>query len=410
MSSASSRPLLGLRNFRLFLAGRVLSSGAVQIQAVAVAWQIYDITQDPLSLGLVGLAQFLPMAGLILVAGDLADRFDRRLIMATSYLVQMLCAILFLALTAGAIDRTWAYYGVLALFGAARAFAAPASQSLLPLLVPQALFPSAIAWGASAHQAATIAGPALGGLLYVLGPMSVYATCALLFLAIVVTVAAMNIAANPSPRSDPAALRRVFAGIAYIRKKQLLLGAISLDLFAVLLGGVTALLPVYARDILFVGPEGLGLMRSAPAIGAASVAFGLGFRPLRRHAGRALFAAVALFGIATVVFGVSENFALSMAALVVLGAADMVSVYVRQTLVQLATPDPMRGRVSAVNMLFIGASNELGEFESGLTAAWFGTVEAVIVGGVGTLVIVGLWAWRFPDLRRVDRLAEVTPS
>jgi MFS family permease len=409
--SSPSTAALRLRDFRLYLGVRFMSSIAMQMQSVAVGWQIYDITSDPLSLGLVGLAQFLPMAGFILPAGDVSDRYDRRVILAVSYAVQALCALALLALAVSATVVTWPFYLVLVVFGAARGFTAPAAQSFAPFLVPPALLPSAVAWSSSANTSAVIIGPALGGVLYVLGAGVVYATCLALFVAMVVLTVAISIRA---PRhvghAGETAWDRLLAGIAYIGTKRIILGAILLDLFAVLLGGATALLPVYARDILHVGPDGLGVLRSAQAIGAAATALLLANFPLRRHAGAAMFGGVALFGIATIVFGVSESFPLSVIALAVLGAADMINVFVRSTIVQLATPDPMRGRISAVNMLFVGASNELGEFRAGVMAVLLGTVPAVVVGGAGTLAVVGLCAWRYPELRRVDRLTDVRPG
>jgi Transmembrane secretion effector len=416
MTAAAAPPggstaVLRLRDFRLYLCVRFMSSVAMQMQSVAVGWQIYDITSDPLSLGLVGLAQFLPMAGFILPAGDITDRFDRRVILAASYAVQALCGLALLALAVSATVVTWPFYVVLVVFGAARGFTAPAQQSFAPFLVPPALLPSAVAWSSSANTSAVIIGPALGGVLYVLGAGAVYATCLALFVAMAVLTAAIR---TRAPRhigqAGETAWDRLLAGLSYIGTKRIILGAILLDLFAVLLGGATALLPVYARDILLVGPDGLGVLRSAQAIGAAVTALLLANFPLRRHAGPAMFGGVVLFGIATIVFGLSESFALSVAALAVLGASDMINVFVRSTIVQLATPDPMRGRISAVNMLFVGASNELGEFRAGVTAVLIGTVPAVVVGGVGTLAVVAFCAWRFPALRAVDRLADVRPG
>jgi predicted MFS family arabinose efflux permease len=313
-----------------------------------------------------------------------------------------------LALTRSTV--IWPFYVVLMLFGAARAFAGPASQSFVPSLVPEDQFPQAVAWNSSASQVAVIAGPAVGGAMYILGPAVDYGVCLILFVTIAfVMMSIRSRSERYEAEADTTVLERVTAGIAYVWRKPLILGAFSLDLFAVLLGGATALLPIYARDILYVGSLGLGVLRSAPALGAAILGVALGQRALQRRAGLAMFACVAIFGVATIVFGLSRNFGLSLAALFVLGGADMVSVYVRATLTQLATPDAMRGRVSAVNRLFVGASNELGEFESGLTATWFGTVPAVVIGGVGTLVIVAVCYRLFPSLREVDRLSEVRP-
>ncbi len=401
---------LSHRDFRRYLSAAFLAILATQIQSVAVSWQIYGIARTPLALGYAGLFQFLPMMACTIPAGHLADRFDRKLILVVSNLCTALAAGGFLILALTRTSVVWPFYVVLALFGAARAFAGPASQSFVPLLVPQDQFPQAVAWASSTSQVAVIAGPAVGGAIYILGPAVDYGVCLILFVTIaVVMMGIRSRSARYEAEADTTVFERITAGIAYVWRKPLILGAFSLDLFAVLLGGATALLPVYARDILHVGPLGLGVLRSAPALGAAMLGIALGQRALSRQAGLAMFACVAIFGIATIVFGLSRNFALSIAALFILGASDMVSVYVRTTLTQLATPDAMRGRVSAVNRLFVGASNELGEFESGVTATWFGTVPAVVIGGVGTLVIVAVWYRLFPSLREVDRLSDVTP-
>jgi len=396
------------RDFGLYFSGVFMATLANQIQSVAVAWQIYAITRSPLALGYVGLAQFLPVAALFFVAGDIADRYNRRRILALSYAVQAVAAALLLVLTLRSAKSQWSFYGALVLLGSARAFGQPAGQSFLPQLVSGQRFPQAVAWTSSARQTAVIFGPALGGAIYIWGPATAYAVCLSFFVATSIAVGALRTDSQPQPH-DPAvgSLRRVTAGIRFIRSKPILLGAISLDLFAVLLGGATALLPIYARDILRVGPGGLGLLRSAPAIGAALTGMLLGRVPLRRGAGLAMFACIGIFGVATIVFGFSTDFTESVVALAVLGASDMVSVYVRITLIQLATPDEMRGRVSAVNSLFIGASNELGEFESGVTAAWFGTVPSVIIGGAGTILVVVLWMMLFPGLRNLDRLSDL---
>ncbi|HUO94045.1 MAG TPA: MFS transporter [Rhizomicrobium sp.] len=397
------------RDLRIFLATRFLSTIAMMVQSVAVGWQVYDIARDPLSLGLVGLAEFVPMFLLVLPAGDIVDRFDPRQVLAISLAAEGLCGVLLFALSFFHFHILGAFYVVLVLFGAARGFSGPSGQSLLPFLVPPGILPRAIAWSSSSFQVAVIAGPAIGGFLYALGPEAAYALCAAAFLG-----AGMGVAILGGRRSDPRRKRalstseRVLEGITFVRRRPIILGAISLDLFAVLLGGATALLPVFARDILHTGPVGLGFLRSASAVGAAGMAFALARRPLTRSAGVKMFSAVAVFGAATIVFALSRNFALTFAALAVLGASDMISVYVRGALIQFATPDPMRGRVSAVNMLFIGASNELGEFESGLTAQWFGTVPAVIFGGIGTLLVVAIWMWLFPPLRNVDRLQDAS--
>ncbi len=410
-SPISLRSVLGVRDFRLFLTGRFLGTLGAQVQSVAVGWQVYDITRDPMALGFVGLAQFLPMVLLMLPAGDIADRVDRRLIVAASYLLQALAIALLIALTRMDAHSASPFYLVLVLTGISRAFAGPALRAFVPLLVSKGQLPRAIALSSSTFQVAVVAGPALGGLIYILGPEAAYGACLLFFLAVVGLFAAVRTRHAQVP-VDPAlsAFGRLTAGIAYIRTQPIVLGAISLDLFAVLLGGAVALLPIFARDILHVGPEGLGLMRSAPAIGSTLVSFLLIGLPLQRRTGLVMFACVAIFGLATIVFGLSKIFLVSLAALVVMGAADMVSVYVRSTLVPLATPADKLGRVSAVDLLFISASNELGEFESGLTAGWFGTVPAVVIGGVGTLGVVALWMWLFPALRKVDRLSDVKPG
>jgi MFS family permease len=336
---------------------------------------------------------------------------DRRRILIASYLAFAIGSGLFLAITISAVRVIWPFYVVLALFGAERAFGQPAGQSFLPSLVAGDQFPEAVAWTSSARQIAVIAGPALGGAIYLLGPAVAYGVCLVMFLAVTLAITGVQTRGNATVRArDGSTFQRVTAGVRYVRNQPVVFGAISLDLFAVLLGGATALLPVYARDILRIGPTGLGLLRSAPAVGAAATGLILGHIPLRKRVGLVMFACVAIFGIATIVFGLSRSFAISMVALMVLGASDMVSVYVRSTLVQLATPDAMRGRVSAVNSLFIGASNELGEFESGITAAWLGTVPSVVIGGIGTLAVVGTFMRLFPQLRDVDEMPDVTPS
>jgi MFS family permease len=382
----------------------------MQVQSVAVGWQLYEITGDELALGLAGLAQFVPMFALTLYAGDLADRFERRLMLTASYAVEAICAGLFIALTLSGVTETWPYFATLVLFGAARAFSAPASQSFLPQIVPAEVLPRAISVGSTVFQVAVISGPAIGGAALIGGPAAAYAICIALFVFAGCFVYAIDAVVRPPAEAKGSLYERVAEGVAYVRRRREILGAMSLDLFAVLLGGAVALLPVFAKDILHVGPVGLGLLRSGMAIGAAVVSVWLTIYPIGRHAGLKMFACVAVFGVAVIVFGLSQNFYLSLAALVVMGATDMVSVNVRHSLTLLATPDHMRGRVSAVNMLFIGASNELGEFESGLTAAWWGAVRAVVVGGVGTLVVTGLWAYWFPELRKVDRLSDLKPE
>jgi MFS family permease len=406
-----ARSVFAHRDYRRYLISLFLGSLAIQIQSIAVSWRIYAITRSPLALGYAGLFEFLPMVLCTLPAGSVADRFDRRLIVVISYIVQAIAASLFLGLAIADRSTVWPFYAVLALFGAARTFTGPAAQALVPLLVPAEQFPQAVAWNSSTFQTAVIAGPALGGMIYTLSATAPYAIALVMF---AIVAAVMATIAHRSPRhpeeTGMSGLRRLTAGVVYVRNRPMILGAISLDLFAVLLGGATAMLPVYARDILHVGPSGLGLLRSAPAAGAALVGIILGRWRFERKAGPRMFGCVAIFGLATIVFGLSDSFVVSLAALVVVGASDMVSVYVRTTLIQLATPDPMRGRVSAVNRLFIGTSNELGAFESGVTAAWFGTVPSVVIGGIGTLIVVGLGVALFPSLRAIDRLSEVKPD
>jgi len=395
-------------DFRLFQAARFCIILALEMQSVAVGWQIYATTRRALDLGLAGLAQFLPSMLLFLLSGHVADRFNRRNVIAICYLGFATCSALLFLLAWRHTQSVAPIYAVLVLLGIVRSFNGPVSRALLPQIVPTEHFPSAVAWASGVWQAATILGPAVGGVAYAAfhGPEAVYATG--FFAALVALAATLRIKAGlPVSRRETATLQSFFAGIRYIWAKKLILGAISLDLFAVLLGGATALLPIYARDILKVGPSGLGLLRSAPAIGATLTGMLLGRTPLRHSTGLAMFASIAIFGVATIVFGLSTDFTASVAALTVLGASDMISVYVRSTLVQLATPDAMRGRVSAVNSLFIGASNELGEFESGLTAAWFGTVPSVVLGGVGTILVGVLWMAFFPALRKLDRLSDV---
>jgi MFS family permease len=391
------------RDFTLYWLARFLAAVALQMQAVAVGWQVYDVSRDPLDLGLVGLVTFLPAILLLLVTGHVADRFDRRLIIMICYAIEAVCAAALLALVVDGLKAVWPIFLVVFGVGTARAFASPAVQAFMPNLVPTEDFSSALAWNSTAWQIATVGGPAIGGLLYALGPEIVYGT-GTGFLIFAAVLMAMMRFRRIKTTLEPASWDTLVAGIRFIWSKQIILGAISLDLFAVLFGGATALLPIFARDILEIGPWGLGMLRSAPALGAVLVAVVLAHRPVRHKAGRTLLIAVAVFGAATIVFGFSTSIWLSLAMLVVLGAADMISVFVRQSLVLMRTPDEMRGRVNAVNMVFVGASNEVGEFESGVVAAWFGAVASVIIGGVCTMAVAGLWAYRFPALRRVNRL------
>ncbi len=402
--SDARRAVLRNRDFTRFIAARFLATLAVQMQTVAVGWQVYEVTRNPLDLGLIGLSQFLPFVLLVLPAGHLADSRDRRRILAACFALECVCALLLLAFAARGLDSARPVFAVMVLFGVARAFAMPTGQALLPNLVPRAQFGTAVALNSSTWQVATIAGPSLGGLVYLAGPSVVYGTVAALLAASVLMVLGLRTGGRDEARSvEPPGWQALLSGLRFVRSRRLVLGAISLDLFAVLFGGATALLPVYAADVLHVGPAGLGWLRTAPGIGAAVCGIALGVLPIARQVGRWMFGGVIVYGLATLVFGFSTVLWLSLAALVVMGAGDMVSVYVRHLLVQLETPDDIRGRVSAVNAVFIGASNELGEFESGVTAAWFGTVPAVIVGGCATLVVAGVWWRRFPELSRMDR-------
>jgi MFS family permease len=405
-------------NFVSYSLARFFIVVALEMQSVAVGWQVYEITKRPLDLGYVGLAQFLPGFALFLFAGHAADLYDRRKLLMWCYGGFALCSALLLAISWRAPQSAHSIYFVLVLLGIFRCFNWPASRALLPQLVPEEHFSNAVAWTASTFQIATIAGPAIGGIAYALfrGPEGVYAIA--VTVSILSTILTLRIhPRTASPEKDlaekePVSLRTVLAGFRFIWEKKLILGSISLDMFAVLLGGAVALLPVYARTILHTGPWGLGLLRSAPGVGAALMAIVVAHRPIRRRAGLTMLLSVAAFGVLTIVFGISHSLILSLVALFLLGASDMVSVIIRATLVQVATPDEMRGRVNAVDMLFIGVSNELGEFESGLTAQWFGTVPAVVLGGVGTLLVIAAWAWLFPELRKADQLtvAELVPK
>lgn len=403
---------LGLRDFRLFLASRFLSTASMQMQSVAIGWQVYDLTRDPVALGYVGLCMFLSVAVFTLPAGDTADRVDRRLVLTLSYILQGLCGMLLVALSWSAgMPAMWKFYAIIGLFGVGRAFANPASQSFVPFLVPREQVSRAVAWSSSVNQVAFIVGPALGGVIYAFGPMVVYAICLAAFLGAAAANSAIRTRVKiPPAEPDVTTLGRVIAGIQFVWIKPIVLGVISLDLFAVLLGGALSLLPVYARDILHVGPEGLGMLRSSVAVGAMTTAVVVANLQLNRRAGWTMLGAVGLYGLCTIAFGLSTNYALSLAVLAVLGAADQISVITRNTVVQLATPAHMRGRVSALHMLFVSTSNELGQFRAGTFAGWLGTVPAVVVGGVGTVGVVALWSWLFGDLRRIDRLADLQPD
>jgi MFS family permease len=401
----SGRVAFQYPNFRYYMMARFLIICAGEMQAVAVGWQLYALTGRALDLGLVGLAQFLPGIFLFLLTGHTADRMPRQRILQCCFGSFSLCSLALLTLTARGLTHAWLIYAVMLANGVVRAFNGPAGQAFLPLLVPARHFPNAVAWSSSVFMAATISGPTVGGLMYgFLGnPIPVYGFAAAAYLAALIMVSRLELKAAQRVRKE-VTMDVILGGLRYIWRNKLILGSISLDLFAVLLGGATALLPVYARDVLKVGTAGLGILRAAPGAGALVMSVVVAHWPLRRHAGPAMLWCVGGFGIFTVVFGLSRSVPLSLAALVLVGACDMVSVIVRHTLVQIATPDEMRGRVSAVNMLFVGASNEVGQFESGVTAYWFGAVPAVVLGGIGTVVIVSAWAWLFPPLREVDEL------
>ncbi len=401
MENSDARAAFRYPNFRYYLGFRVISVLSSEMLAVAVGWQVYELTHRPLDLGLVGLAQFLPGILLFLVAGHAADRIPRRNILLACMGAFSVASLLLLVFTIHGVTQVYPIYLVLLLNGAARAFSQPASQSLLPTLLDEKHFANAVAWSASMFRTANILGPIIGGLLYgfTANAAPVYAVAMVAYVAALFMTARIRVTVAARPR-QPASLSLVLEGFRYLWSNKLILGAISLDLFAVLLGGAVALLPVYASEILKVGATGLGILRCAPGVGAVVTAVVLAHRPLGRRQGAVMLWCVFGFGVFTIVFGVSHNLILSLFALALTGATDMVSVVVRSTMVQLGTPDHMRGRVSAVNTVFIGASNEVGQFESGITAQWFGTVPAVVIGGIGTIVVVALWTWWFPEFRR----------
>ena len=413
-SSPAGTAAFRSRDFRLYQAARCAVVIGAEAQALAVAWQVYQITHRALDLGYTGLALFLPGLVFVLPAGHVADRFDRRQVVLICYSLQAVCTVLLLAFAWAGLHRVLPIYAVLFLIGTGRAFSGPASSALIPSLVPKEHFVNAVTWGATIFQIATITGPTIGGLLYTMQPLAGrYAHLAgggIVYLFTLLTLGwyllligqlQVRLGRMEKKAVSPEVL---LAGVRYVLRTQVLLGSISLDLFAVLLGGAVALLPIYAENILHSGPRGLGLLRAAPGVGALAVSLLLTFRPMRSRAGVRMLVCVALFGAATIVFGLSRSLALSLVALLVTGCADMVSVVIRSSILQLATPPEMRGRVSAVNSLFLGASNELGEFESGLTAHWFGAVRAVVYGGIGSLMITGAWSVLFPSLRRIDAL------
>jgi MFS family permease len=391
------------RPFALFWSARVMSSVAFQMMSVAIGWQIYSITHSAFALGLVGLSQFLPMFMLTLVVGHVADRYDRRTIAFVCQAIQGVAALTLCIATWRGVPSQGLIYLIAAIAGSARAFESPSMAALLPNLIPRDQLQYATAWSTSANQTAQILGPAMGGLLYGLGALTVYGAVAVAFIGAAVVLSSIKIEQVVRTRT-PLTFESLFSGIAFIRRKPVILGALSLDLFAVLLGGATALLPVFARDILHAGPWALGVLRAAPAVGALAGSIYLAHFPLRQRAGTALFGGVIAFGIATIVFGLSRNLYVSLIALAALGASDVISVVVRMSLVQLQTPDDMRGRVGAINSLFIGTSNQLGEFESGMTAGLFGAVPAVLIGGVGTIAVAWLWMRLFPGLRATRSL------
>jgi len=382
---------------------RITASFGWQMLSVAAGWQIYALTDDPFQLGLMGLVQFVPSVVLALPAGHMADQFERRHIVLLGLIGEWLALTTLAVLT---LLHQAHQLGILALvfvISVCKAFESPSMQSILPALVPPSALPRAMAANASAGQTAMILGPALGGFLYVAGPGAVYAACAVLYLVAVILMARLRYEHAP-PRREPATWQTVFAGVSFIKNRPDVLGVLSLDLFAVLLGGATALLPIFAKDVLHTGPWGFGLLRAAPAVGALVMSLWLSRYTLQKNVGKTMYAAVAGFGIATIVFALSKQLWLSLLALVLMGAFDMISVVIRSALVQLDTPDEMRGRVNAVNAIFINTSNQLGEFESGMMAGWLGAVPATLVGGVGTLVVVGVWLVLFPTLRVRQRL------
>ena len=399
---ANAFSALRYRDFAAYAAARFSTSLAWGMLSVAVGWQVYQLTRSPLDLGFVGLVQFLPFVLLVLPAGYVADHADRRLVLVGAYSVQAVCAGLLLWFTLSGGTHVWPVFVAMTLYGAGRGFSMPASFAMTPNLVPPEVFPKAVAFNSMSLEVASITGPALGGVLYLLGPTVVYGVSfGLVALAVILVLTIKPVRATQAGVRDGGA--DLLGGLRFLWHRPTVLGAMSLDLFAVLFGGAAALLPAFASDILKIGPVGLGMLRTAPGAGAALTALVLGVAPIERHVGRWMFAGVALFGVATIVFGFSKSFLVSLVALVLMGSGDMVSVYVRHLLVQLETPDAIRGRVSAISSMFIGASNQLGEFESGVTAGWFGLVPAAVLGGVATLVVVALYLRIFPGLRRMDR-------
>jgi MFS family permease len=399
---------LAHRDFVLYVAATVATAFAIEMSFVAIGWQVYAIHRDPLDLGIVGLAMFVPLPLLALPAGHWSDRYPRRTVLALATALDAAVAVGLLMVTRTGADETWPFFVLAFGTGVATAVGAPAGRAMTPSLVPQAILVKALAQRSVAFQLSVIVGPAVGGLLFALDPELVYIVSSAFSFAALAAVLAMHIGRDGAGAGSPD-LASVLGGVRLVRRTPVLLGAISLDLFAVLFGGAVALLPVFARDILEVGPAGLGLLRAAPAVGALCAAFVLAHRPVRRHAGRTLLTVVLLYGVTMVVFGLSETMWLSLAALAAGGAVDTVSVVLRQTILPLVTPDELRGRVTAVEMVFISASNELGAFESGVAAALVGAVPAVVIGGVVTIGVALTWTRLFPQLARVDRLDELEP-
>lgn len=389
------------RNFSFYISARVLGTIAVQMQNVAIGWQVYAMTGNVYDLGMIGLAQFAPFLCLILFAGHVADTYNRRHIIIGCYIAQLLCSLSLFAYTMTGSHIVWPVFAVLVLYGSARAFMMPATQAILIHLVPTKSFTKAVALSSSSFQVAVILGPTLGGLMYLVGAKAVYCVVAALQAAAIILMLCTRLATQPAKR-EPASWHTLFEGLRFVWAQPIVLGAMSLDLFAVLFGGATALLPAFAHDVLHTGPTALGLLRTATGVGAALTSVALAFRPITTKVGRWMFGGVAVFGAGTVVLGTTDGLIVSLIALFLMGAGDMVSVYIRHIIVQFATPDAIRGRVSAVNAVFIGASNELGEFESGITAGWFGLIRALVLGGVATLIVTATWARLFPVLSRMD--------
>lgn len=401
-ASAATAGLMRQRDFVFFWLSRVASTMGFHMLGLAIGWQLYELTNSAFDLGLVGLIQFVPAVVFTLLIGHAADRYDRRLIVRFAQSIYAVAAlVLTVATLTGTLDRNLLFLAVF-LIGCARAFELPTAHALVPSLVPGPMIARAIAAWASANQTAVIAGPALGGLLYALSPVTVGAVCLGLFALAIVCVSMVRVTRPPALR-EPTTLASILAGFEYIRTRRRLLGVVTLDLFVVLLGGATALLPIYAKDILAVGPTGLGLLRAAPAVGALAMSVLLSNHPIERHVGAWMFLVVAIFGAATTVFAVSTWFPLSLVALAVLGGSDAVSVVIRYSLVQIETPDAMRGRVGAINSLFVSSSNTLGEFRAGANAEWVGAVASVLIGGIGSLAVAAAWMVMFPDLRKIDR-------